>query len=226
VRLPATGLRCCAYAILGLAPDRRFDAVLASLVEPLDSAWHASATSRWCWLEDRLTYDNARLLQAMLVAADALGQPQTAGRALASLDWYLTQVGLNAGLLRCVGNRWRHRRHVTRDRDDGDEQPIDAGALVEALVAAYAYTGEDHYARLAKRAFAWFLGRNRHATPLYDTRTGGCHDGLTAHGVNHNQGAESTLAYHQALMALAGAGLVRVESPAADTALEELPCTR
>ena len=31
--------------------------------------------------------------------------------------------------------------------------------------------------------------------PLYDTSTGGCHDGLQENRVNENQGAESTLAF-------------------------------
>ena len=36
--------------------------------------------------------------------------------------------------------------------------------------------------------------------------TGGCHDGLVADGVNDNEGAESTLAFWQALIAVEQAG--------------------
>jgi hypothetical protein len=57
------------------------------------------------------------------------------------------------------------------------------------------------------RAFEWFLGRNRLEKALYDFATGGCHDGLGHDEVNRNQGAESTLAYLQALLALDVAGL-------------------
>ncbi len=42
---------------------------------------------------------------------------------------------------------------------------------------------------------------------VYDFSTGGCHDGLGATAVNANEGAESTLAYLQALLALDAAGL-------------------
>ena len=44
-------------------------------------------------------------------------------------------------------------------------------------------------------AFDWFLGRNDLGQPLYDTGTGGCHDGLQENRLNENQGAESTLAF-------------------------------
>ena len=57
------------------------------------------------------------------------------------------------------------------------------------------------------RAFEWFLGRNTQGLPVYDFASGGCHDGLGPAGLNANEGAESTLAYLQALLALESAGL-------------------
>jgi hypothetical protein len=78
---------------------------------------------------------------------------------------------------------------------------------VEALIEATIYTGRREYARQAVRAFEWFLGRNNQGVPVYDFATGGCHDGLGPEGVNANEGAESTLAYLQALLALERAGL-------------------
>jgi glycosyltransferase involved in cell wall biosynthesis len=213
--LPAAGARASAYAALGLVQHRRHWPTLATLVDSLDAAWLAVANAGWCWPEDRLTYDNARLVQAMLVGSAVLGRPQTAARALVSLDWYLAEVGLDAGMLRCVGNRWRHRDEIAdRDaHDDGDEQPIDAAGLVETLLSARQQTGDNRYGALAVRTYSWFLGRNRRGVWLYDPHTGGCHDGVTAHGVNRNQGAESTLAYHQALLALVSAGLVHLTPP-------------
>jgi hypothetical protein len=40
----------------------------------------------------------------------------------------------------------------------------------------------------------WFNGRNDVGVSLGDPVSGGGHDGLTASGVNDNEGAESTLA--------------------------------
>jgi len=190
--LPGTkDLRSQAYTVLGV-PEVGADG--------LDAALAAVGDDDWYWFEDRLTYDNARLVQAMIVG----GTPAQAERGLAALDWYLDQVTRD-GLLRLVGNCWRWRG---ADRGpDGDEQPIDAGATVETLVAAYRRTGSARYGRLARRAFSWFLGANRLGVWLYDPISGGCHDGLSIVGVNGNEGAESTLAYYQALTALLGVGL-------------------
>jgi hypothetical protein len=84
---------------------------------------------------------------------------------------------------------------------------VDAAALVEALTEALVVTGDRAYGDLAVRAFDWFLGRNHVGIPLYDVASGGCHDGLQPHGVNRNEGAESTLAFLQALLALEAVGL-------------------
>ncbi len=110
--------------------------------------------------------------------------------------------------MRLVGNSW----HRTRDSPhatprDGDEQALDAAALVEALTDALTATERRSHGARAVRAFEWFLGRNRLGEPVYDFATGGCHDGLCAHSLNDNEGAESTLAFFQALLALEAAGL-------------------
>jgi hypothetical protein len=118
-------------------------------------------------------------------------------------------------VLRCVGNVW-HRRSDDPALwlgEDGDEQPLDAAALAEALADAWAYGGDTEYAKLATTSFRWFLGSNRAGARLYVDATGACHDGLGAGWVNGNQGAESTLAYYQALLSLVRAGLVTLPEP-------------
>jgi len=45
----------------------------------------------------------------------------------------------------------------------------------------------------ARNCFDWFIGRNDLNISIIDHKTGGCYDGLTADGVNQNQGAESTV---------------------------------
>jgi hypothetical protein len=56
-------------------------------------------------------------------------------------------------------------------------------------------------------AFEWFTGRNHLGVALYDATTGGCRDGLAADHANTNQGAESTLAYFTARLAIQAAGI-------------------
>ena len=108
-------------------------------------------------------------------------------------------------VVRLVGNSWRNRDG--RPDHGGDEQPLDAAALVEACVEALAATGQREHGRRAVHAFEWFIGRNHLELPVYDFATGGCHDGLGSEALNDNEGAESTLAFLQALLALDAAGL-------------------
>ena len=115
--------------------------------------------------------------------------------------------------MRLVGNLWRRADDSLPAEHEGDEQPVDVAALVEALIEAFTQTGGEHYGRQAVRAFEWFLGRNTHGVPVYDFATGGCHDGLGPAGPNDNEGAESTLAFLQARLALEGAGLQRLVGP-------------
>jgi hypothetical protein len=155
-----------------------------------------------------LTYDNARLPQALIAAGYRLGDGSMLAAGLEALDWYGAQCALESTEVRLVGNSWlRHKDGRPSADFDGDEQPLDAAALVESLADALAATNERRYGERAVRAFEWFLGRNRLGQPVYDFATGGCHDGLGSSGMNDNEGAESTLAFFQSLLALEAAGL-------------------
>jgi len=81
-----------------------------------------------------------------------------------------------------------------------DQQPVEAQATVSACLAAYRITSDKFWHKEARRAFEWFLGRNDLNLPVYDPTTGGCRDGLHPDRPNENQGAESTLAFLQALL--------------------------
>ena len=203
--------RTMAFAALGLAHANPevvggdAAAVLRDLADRLAALLRANAAPDWYWAEDVLSYDNARLPQALIAAGARLGDDALVSDGLRSLEWYAGEVGIDGPYLQLVGHR-RRRRGEPRT-GHGDEQPLDAAAIVEAEVEAFLVTGEAQRARQAVRAFEWFLGRNRLQKAVYDFSTGGCHDGLGESAVNGNQGAESTLAYLQALLALDAAGL-------------------
>ena len=158
----------------------------------------------WPWFEDELTYDNARLPEALLAAGAHMGEPDLIRAGLDSLEWYAHQCRLDTGTVVLVGNRWRRRPAgaPAPDQCEGDEQPVDAAALVEACARAFRVTGAPLWARRSRDAFAWFQGRNRWGAVMHDAESGGCHDGVGPHGLNHNEGAESTLAYLQAWLAV------------------------
>jgi hypothetical protein len=124
---------------------------------------------------------------------------------LESLRWLGDECGLDDDVLRLPGHRGRGRWEAAPGA--GDEQPLDAAAFVEAELVAFAVTRDAQHGIRARRAFEWFLGRNRLQRPLYDFATGGCSDGLGAEDSNMNEGAESTLALHRAALLLDAAGV-------------------
>jgi glycosyltransferase involved in cell wall biosynthesis len=217
-------LRTAAYTVLGLArldSDRLDPAaqhLLERLVDQLADAYERTAASDWSWFEDALSYDNARLPQALICGADALGRDDLVALGLDSLRWLGDESGLEDEFLRLAGHRGRRRDSPVEG--SGDEQPLDAAALVEAELAAYALTRDSEHGVRATHAFEWFLGRNSLHRPLYDFATGGCSDGLGSETLNQNEGAESTLALHRAALLLDAAGIrasagERVRQPAA-----------
>src|SRR5581483_8995938 len=119
-----------------LDPEAR--RLLERLVDQLADAYRGTAADGWSWFEDELTYDNARLSQALIGGGVALHRDDLTELGLESLRWLGDESGLDGDVLRLTGHRGR-RRHEP-PADSGDEQPLDAAALVEAELAAYAAT--------------------------------------------------------------------------------------
>ena len=157
----------------------------------------ATAPIAWPWPESVLTYENALMPHALIVAGRRLGRPALIASGSAVLDW-LIDVQLGGGwVFSPVGNRgWWPR---TGPRSRFDQQPIEAATMVAAATAAFAVTGRHRYLRAVDRAYGWFLGDNDVGIEIADPINGACYDGLTPVGVNVNQGAESTLMWLTAL---------------------------
>jgi hypothetical protein len=205
-------IRTGAYALIGLArlDDDRLEPAGAELrrrlVQRLLQAYRTNASPGWRWFENALAYDSARLAHALIAGAAATNAREGVEIGLESLRWLGDEYGVDGSVVRLPGHRGRRRGEPAPG--EGDEQPLDACALVEAEIAAFAATGDPEHGERAQAAFNWFLGRNHLGRPLYDFATGGCSDGLGAETVNLNEGAESTLAFHRAWLALDVAGLL------------------
>lgn len=147
----------------------------------------------WSWFEQSLSYANARLPQALILAGSALGYRDMLDAGLKSLAWLMdVQTGAE-GVFSPIGTNGHYTRKGTRSHFD--QQPIEAWCSVSACLSAARITGNPVWRDEAQRSFRWFLGQNMLGQPVYDKTTGGCHDGLHARRVNRNQGAESTLAF-------------------------------
>jgi len=156
------------------------------------------ATADWPWCEERLTYANARIPQALIEAGEWLPDAEMMETGLRALEW-LDRVQLSEeGHFVPVGTEGWYARGGDKARFD--QQPIEAYTMLDAALTAYRTTGEQRWLETAHRAFDWFLGRNDLGIPVYDPRTGGCFDGLHPDRVNQNQGAESTLVWMLSLL--------------------------
>ncbi len=162
----------------------------------------------WPWPEPELTYENALLPRALVVAGAALHEDRMRRLGLEMLDWLIEIQTAPDGHLTPIGNTWWARGG---QRGRFDQQPIEAFSLLAAAQAAFEVTGDARYHDAAERAYAWFLGGNDLGYPVADPARGACHDGLSAGGVNHNQGAESTLMW---LNAAERIGLLRAAADA------------
>jgi glycosyltransferase involved in cell wall biosynthesis len=196
-RLKLSHPRALAYAICGHhAFLQKYDGAarvrrkLEVLALRLADWFERSRTEDWSWFGEDITYANARMPQAMLLAAEITGEDRFLRIGLESLDFLLAQT-MRDGQFDFPGNRgWLKRKG---SRAIFGQQPIEAGYMAEALMTAAELTHEAKYLRLADSAIEWLLGRNRLGVPLYDLATGACADGLEARGPSMNQGAESVI---------------------------------
>ena len=171
----------------------------------------------WCWFEPMLSYDNARLPEALIRAGRRLGDRDMVADGLAALDW-LDGIQTNpSGQFRAVG---------TDSFGIGqkpplpfDQQPLEAWATIEAAGLAFAETGLEKWRETAWRAYRWYLGDNDLDMPIASLVDGGCFDGLMRDRVNLNQGAESVLAFQFACSAIERISKPVVQQPRAGTAM-------
>jgi hypothetical protein len=148
------------------------------------------ADPAWPWPARRLTYANAAIAEALIVAGSRLGRDRTLRNGLQMLQW-LVGVETRDGHLSVVPvGGWSLDEH----RPGFDQQPIEVAALADACMRAATVTRDSSWLAGAEMSVAWFLGANDAGVPLLDERTGGGCDGLSRDGRSRNQGAESTLA--------------------------------
>lgn len=183
-------LRRCAAAPL-------VNSTREALTNRLVALWTGCATEDWPWFEPSVTYDNARMCQALILSGQWMPHAEALRIGLQSLRWLVSLQKTQGGHFRPIGSNGFYRKNGPRA--DFDQQPVEALAMVSACLEAFRATRDESWSKEAKRAFEWFLGRNDLGVPLYDPGTGGCGDGLHADRVNENQGAESTLAFHLSL---------------------------
>jgi hypothetical protein len=205
--LSTTSPRAWAFALIGIheylqrfAGDRRASQVREELSGRLMALYQSHRSDEWRWFEDRLTYCNAALPHALLMCGQSISNNAMTEAGLESLSWLADLQRVDAGHFVPIGSNGFYQKDGERARFD--QQPVEAQAMVSACLEAYRITCDKRWRKEARRAFEWFLGRNDLNLRVYDPTTGGCRDGLHPDRLNENQGAESTLAFLQALLEL------------------------
>jgi len=195
-----TSPRAWAFGLIGiheylrrLSGDSLANQTRETLTFRLMELFERTAQPDWCWFEDELTYDNAKLPHALILSGRATGQQAVLERGLQALRW-LTELQISEqGHFRSIGSNGFYRRGGMRA--NFDQQPIEAQAMVSACLESYRATSDLWWYEQAQRAFDWFIGWNDLGLEICSPKTGGCRDGLHVDRVNRNQGAESTLAF-------------------------------
>lgn len=197
-------IRSRAYAVLGLAhahsagKDSKYEAALRSLADEILGDYDANADADWRWFEPIMTYDNARLPEALIRAGHVLGEARYGKAGLAALGFY-ESVTIENGIHVPIGNDGWFPRAGPRARYV--QQPLEACAMVDAELAAFDLTGDVRRVAIAELALEWYYGKNSRGITM--ANGGGCFDGLSEDAINANMGAESTLALLSAAFTMA-----------------------
>ncbi len=194
----STSLRSYAFTIMGLYQyylafkDADLVKSIQKLADNFTQRYQDESRVDWHWFEPHLTYDNARLSQALFEAYAVTGKKEYLAIAQKSFD-FLVNVQMIQGKFVPIGNDGWYKRGGKRAFYD--QQPLEATAMVETAIDAFYATNDKRYVKIAYDVFPWFLGRNTLNTTLYNPETAGCFDGLSCKNVNLNQGAESSISY-------------------------------
>ena len=202
-----TPLRTNAFVLLGvsalieggLANDemrkhgRRIAEAMVAKVQP-------RLKTDWAWFEDSLSYDNARLPEALIRFGTAINDAQSIDLGLQTLAWLCGKQSSPTGLFRPIATEDFGRFHFAEGVFD--QQPLEAAATIDACQAALETGAGVRWAAEAERAYDWYFGGNDLGVSLVDGAEGECYDGLTWAGANFNQGAESILSFQLATCAM------------------------
>ncbi|MEQ1933910.1 MAG: glycosyltransferase family 4 protein, partial [Fimbriimonadaceae bacterium] len=153
-----TSPRAWAYGILGAAEylhsfphESSGRSILQLLANRLFARFEGNHSEEWPWPEQSLTYANARLSQALIVASEQMDNRMMSDMGLKSLAWLMGQQTGAGGVFAPIGANGFYARG--EERAMFDQQPVEAAASVSACLSAYRFTGRTHWLDEAHRSF-------------------------------------------------------------------------
>lgn len=196
-------LRPKAYTLIGLVMSGQKNCFPAAelLADDLMKQYGYCTCEGWNWFEDRLSYCNAVLPWSLLQYYEISGKNEYMDAGLKSLD-FLLETTFDGGVFNPVGcNGWYEKNGR---RAVYDQQPVEACETLLACMEAHRLTGSSVYLQRANQCKCWYTGHNIHGINMIDPESGGCFDGITPHGPNLNQGAESLISWFIAWLSWQG----------------------
>lgn len=184
---------------LSLADNEKAKKLIIRHADFLLDRFKENATEDWQWFEQSLTYSNAVLPEALLLAYKVTGNYHYFKVGKRTLD-FLIKHSFKENICEPIGQRgWFKRGEIKKIYD---QQPEEVSSLVLALRTMFDLSGDVFYRKKMVQAFDWFLGNNSLHQMVYTQTSGGCYDGVGAEQINLNQGAESTISYLLARLAV------------------------
>lgn len=192
-------IRTKAYILLGLLACGN-EALSRIWANKLVDIFRANASADWQWFENSLFYANGILPYALARASRVTNNQDYLAVAETSFNW-LDLVSRLDDVPAPIGqNGWYFKG---RERAAYDQQPLEAADMVLAATELYRVTKNEAYLKKALEWMSWYHGHNTVKKSLINTQTGGIYDAVTPNYINENQGAESTVTYLLAYLALA-----------------------
>lgn len=180
------------YHLYSVRPNVEIKIKITFLSNKLEAIYADTSSENWNWYEDKLTYANSILPEALLLSFLVTGEQRRKKIAVESMEFLISKMFVDGQFKIISNNGWYEKGAVPHKYG---EQPIEASYMMHALDVFYRSSGNLEYKKYLKKAFNWFLGDNHLNHIMYNPITGGCYDGLEKENVNLNQGAESTLCY-------------------------------
>ncbi len=169
--------RAKAYAIIGLGylDSDNSKGNISKLAAALAKQYDHYRDGDWHWFEDSMTYCNAVLPWAMLVAGRVTKEDQFQQIGFESLQ-FLENKTFHKGYFKPIGcNGWLEKG---KEPAEFDEQPVEACETTLAFLEAYKISENKLLLDRAKTCFSWYYGNNSKNLSLIDGETGGIYDGI------------------------------------------------
>ncbi|MGE3063910.1 MAG: glycosyltransferase family 4 protein [bacterium] len=213
-----TSPRAWAFVVIGsifylsvYPGDLEVKNISAILTKRLSDQLLSNRDKDWLWLEDILSYENARIPQALFSYGGFFDEKKTVTLAKNTFKWLIDiQTDKTNNRLSLIGNKgWMKRGG---EKAKFDQQPVEIAAIVDAAYVGFKYSMDKYYEEIIELGIDWFLGNNDVNENVYDFNSGGCRDGIHSLGVNLNEGAESTLSWLLSLHRLYDMHQIKMQS--------------